>query len=103
MSEAIIVIRNGSPMAKWYGLYATGHGDAELFEESLMLNMRKYNPLNPKVIDRFPCENSLAVLTRLQEKLNAEGANHINGIWFNETLVSIRRLAAEVIREIGKK
>lgn len=104
MTEAIIVIRNGSPMAKWYGLYASGHGDAEIFEESLMLNMQLYNPLNPRVIDRFPCENSLAVLARLKEKLNAEfGVNHVTCIWFNVNLTAIRRTASEVISEIGKK
>ncbi len=100
--ERVLLMRCGSPMGGWKIVYASGDQDPELFEESLMISMQKYNPTKIAVWQRFDCNNSLQVKQLFEQKLHNEPRTELNGSWFsNINIDQIRIKIKEAIAEVG--
>jgi hypothetical protein len=89
MVEALVIVKNLRPMQKWYGVFASGHEDIDIFEERLRMSLDMYNVVPTAVETRIYCGNSVSLLDRVRTHLLGQGTAFRAVFWYEVTLPTL--------------
>ncbi len=67
MAQRLFLVKNSSPIASWYKVYASGDEDPDIYAGFLLEQFKKYSKTNVKIIYTLDCDDSARTLERFYD------------------------------------
>ncbi len=102
MQEVLLFVKCGSPLSKWYRMFASGDTDPRVFQEQTEIMLNKYCPVGGKIVHAVYCENSATLMQLVKNKFDGNDiavARDGNPLWFATSLSQIKWAVGSVLQK----